>query len=456
MTSIISVLSKNHGALLFTQYVLKKFQESTTSDEKQTLSLANIKEIIQQSPELSADIQSANLNIDELTKTVYWQLRLYNLMKENGILDTEDASPLYEQASKKSKEIMSELIPQILPKIILMRQAEWKAHFALIKPIINELLSGDYEGFKKILMALTAGEIPYEDLVRDIYKAINKESNSESKKLIQEKLEILFNHEIEEGKEDEWIENLDELGETIKGLITPKEVKDIVARIQKIPKNELGEVLNLLKEQLLPSLLSPEVLQFAIEFAANDPGLKQLLESAGYKLVPVDSLENGDKTVEVKDVIKTKSPAAKVTQPKPETNPKGWGNGYGKWIVGLGSAVLALGGYVLNENKLKGFIVGLGTLGIGGVLASAFEPIRTLFGVIQKEIKQGKGWADDYGKWIMGLGSGALALIGYYLNDDKLKASILGLGGLGIGGALASTLSPARTLFGIPDEKQAK
>ena len=58
----------------------------------------------------------------------------------------------------------------------------------------------------------------------------------------------------------------------------------------------------------------------------------------------------------------------------------GWGDGLGKWVVGGASAVLSLIGYYVSDEKLKTFMLGLGSFGIGGVLASSFNSVRKLFG----------------------------------------------------------------------------
>jgi len=111
---------------------------------------------------------------------------------------------------------------------------------------------------------------------------------------------------------------------------------------------------------------------------------------------------------------------------------------------------------MFKEEKGKGLLFGLGTFGLGGVLASAFKPFRNVFGVNNKGGSSVGGWGDGLGKWVVGAGSAVLSLAGYYVSDEKLKTLTLGLGTFGMGGVLASTFSSVRKLFGFDEKSSGK
>ena len=324
----------------------------------------------------------------------------------------------------------------------------------MLKPIIDELLSGDYKRFRTTLLALTGGEIPYENIIEYTYNAINKRENDDLKDQIDKKLGELFQEEVTEETSEKWQADFEELTEIIKQLLLPEEITRIKKELALIPQKEKNEFVQDMQKNiaeviskempalsLITGLISPDILGNAsspeeaikgiLQAASEDPNIKDFLLSQGYSL---EKISNN-----------------KPSNPATNTELQSW-NKYGKWILGLGSAVLALGGYIMNEDKFKGVIYGLGTLGLGGVIASAFKPARLLFGIVQdSKMSAGKGWGDDLGKWCVGLGSGLITLLGYYINEDKIKSSVIALGTLGLGGLLASTLSPVRTLCGIPD-----
>lgn len=416
MSSIVSAIVKHFQAAPFAVHVynellIKKSDEDaeheiyeTDTPELKPHSPEIIKNIILANPELSKRLQEGAYNLDELANSVYWRVRFLHFLYQGHYIDIKGAEPLFEQAASKSKEIIEELIPVVLPKLAIKYQAEWKARLKLLRPIIDELLHGTYTGFKQLLIPLGMGDIPYENLLKYVYSAINKKGNDEAKKLITDKLNDLFGEELTEGDAEQWINNCNELLSTISSLLTKDEIKHITEKVQEIPANEINELLGLFLSKIQPS-----VVVIGPPFSAE--------HHSGFS----------DKS--------------------------GWGNGYGKWIVTLGSAVITLGSYLFNEQKLRGTIFGLGTLGIGGVIASAFAPVRKILGFSTESanvlLDNAKGWGEGFGKWVVTGVSAVLAISGYYLSENKLKTLFLGLGTLGLGGVLASASEKTRELFGF-------
>ncbi len=66
----------------------------------------------------------------------------------------------------------------------------------------------------------------------------------------------------------------------------------------------------------------------------------------------------------------------------------GWGNGYGKWILGGCSALLGSIGFFVEDNVIKTVLIGFGALGVGGAIASNVESVQTMFGAPPKPQKQ--------------------------------------------------------------------
>lgn len=117
------------------------------------------------------------------------------------------------------------------------------------------------------------------------------------------------------------------------------------------------------------------------------------------------------------------------------------------WIVGLGSIVVSLVGYILTEQKVKGALSSLGALGLGATVTSLVKSMNT-------KGDKAVGWLGGKGAWITGLVSAALGTISLYLTDDKLKGSLLTIGGGVLGGLLGWMLEPVRTAVGLPTTKQ--
>ena len=60
----------------------------------------------------------------------------------------------------------------------------------------------------------------------------------------------------------------------------------------------------------------------------------------------------------------------------------GWGNGYGKWFIGIGAGLLGAIGLFVQNGFGKSLLFGIGALGLGGVIASASKKVRELFGFV--------------------------------------------------------------------------
>ena len=427
------------------------------------------------------------------------------------------AAEHFEELRKANFEKYAEVVQENLPKFILSQQSQLRAWKTFFDPIILELFSGDYNSFKSNICPLFAGEIPHEEFVKAVYDAINKKENSETKSEITHLLNELTK-EIDPENEEQislWLEKFSSLPGLFSSLLIPEEKEGIVSALGHIGEEELHEISSFIKGGLdsipgsnfiLPlKLLSsfdesqiyallrqgklPDgLLDKFLEHASKDPATALLLASKGYQFIPIDSdgessgvkgalgnvaskvLEDPTVSSLLESVgVDTKAIQEAVTgkkaidskigkdgnQKTEDTNDdKGWGNGFGKVVIGLGGAVLALGGYLFSENKFKSSLFGIGALGIGGALASAFKPIRELVGFAKNTADSTKGWANDSAKWITGLGSAALALLGFYVNEEKVKPSVVAVGALGIGAVLASAFGPIRTLFGFPDAEQ--
>lgn len=423
------------------------------------------------------------------------------------------ASEHFAEFRKANQERYAEVVKENLPKLILGQQSQLRALKTLLDPIIIELFSGDYGAFKSNICPLFAGEVPHEEFVKAVYDAINKEENSQIKREITQLLDELTK-EIDPDNEEqcaEWLERASSLPGLVSSLLTPEEKEGVVRVIGRIGEEELHEVSSFIKEglngipganlilplKLLSSFDEKQISAFLtqgklpdglldkfLELASKDPATALLLASKGYQFTPINSdvssgvagvlsnLATGvleDSTVSgflaslgldaeaVKESMTgkkstdSKTDAVRKQKTENSNDGKGWGSGFGKVVIGLGGAVLALGGYLFSENKFKSSLFGIGALGIGGALASAFKPIRELVGFAKSNVTSAKGWANDSGKWIAGLGSAVLALLGFYVNEEKVKPSVIAVGALGIGAVLASAFGPVRTLFGFPD-----
>jgi|GEM_PF-5348682 len=324
-------------------------------------------------------------------------------------------------------------------------------------PLLQSSLEGTPQEFSREFKDLLAvPQVPHEKLLHEIVGKLQESVPEFIKaKFLQDLREIIDRPLPDDinGAEalNEWTKQwLNELEEVFSNLILelPDEVKPFFqekfkALIQK-------EVAELMKEGVIapPRSSNPQQMLHSVLSNIDDPELvaqiQRQFNSSGM-LSPL--LQMMSPEGESLPLFQGQQPTGRDS--KTPQNAPGWNNGYGQWIMGLGSAAVTLGSYLFKEEKTKGLLFGLGTFGLGGVLASAFSPIRNIFGINGKPGPTLAGWGDGVGKWIVGAGSAVLSLLGYYISDEKLKTSLFGLGTFGLGGVLASSSSRVRSLFGV-------
>ena len=130
---------------------------------------------------------------------------------------------------------------------------------------------------------------------------------------------------------------------------------------------------------------------------------------------------------------------------------KGWGNGWGKWGVGIGGGLLSILGLSFSSNQGKGLLSALGGIVLGG-MASAFKPIRTAGG---GAISFGKnplqtGWANGWGKWRVTAIAGLTTAFGIGSSEDKSSSILTTFGSIAPGTAIGSSSNKVRRVVGIP------
>ena len=357
-----------------------------------------------------------------------------------------------------------------------------KAVISQLLPLFELALGGDVEALQVALaqkfnvsqkqLAEDLANIPQIERWKEIYNIIVESTDANQKQQILSSLSAFLESQTPNDIEGvkEWFNELISFLEKTVEEVLPEEgqrrVQEIFVEMNKERLSELEELhpgasqdpIKFLRGKINEALAAPEVssgLQEVLASLSSSPELAVILqEHLGVELLPGVA---GGKEPGIKEqqpvarngtTEKADKPEANLTQ----DNVTGWGNGYGKWVMGLGSAVLALTGYSMSESKMKSFILGIGSIGLGGFVASVFKPIRSLFGLPastnDNETLSG-GWGNGYGKWIIGLAGSVLTLTGFYSNEDKVKSSLLGIGGFGLGGILASAFSFVRNLCGI-------
>ena len=250
--TIVSALWKNIiQAAPFTKYVKiqldnaqAKAAESRAHGDvapanspKVKLDQESIIEILKQIPEdgelagLKSKLPSEEAELQNLSRVILYQLKAIGLARQGAYGDMDVAESLVDKAheleteaviaaSKTYQEQIEEAISQNLPKFILAHQAKLKAMNVFLKPLLYDLFCGDYEQFKKTFSPILGGEIPYENLVKFIYEAINKKENDELKVKIQNTIQSLVDRELPDGDDEaamQWTADLSELKEIIFG-----------------------------------------------------------------------------------------------------------------------------------------------------------------------------------------------------------------------------------------------
>jgi len=137
-----------------------------------------------------------------------------------------------------------------------------------------------------------------------------------------------------------------------------------------------------------PTVIKDSILPKVGEFLSGAQA-KEILDGLGVNPLVTSALPivfsgpNGIDLSSVSSLLGIKLPGVeKTTSDSTQTSGSGpgWGKGFGKWIVGGVSSVIAISGLFVENSFGKASLLGLGFLGIGGAIASASESVRSLLG----------------------------------------------------------------------------
>ena len=187
--------------------------------------------------------------------------------------------------------------------------------------------------------------------------------------------------------------------------ITDNELNEL-SKIKKIPLSLLPKLPKIIKDSELATLIEgqginlsllellPLLLNNDLNAKASPPPLKGPTKperngsSSPAALLPASPEELASALGGVLEGAGFKKDEEKkpATPQKPEKKEEkiGWGNGYGKWIIGACSAGLAGIGFFVEDNIMKTVLLGLGALGLGGTIASNIEGVGTILGAPTK------------------------------------------------------------------------
>jgi hypothetical protein len=172
----------------------------------------------------------------------------------------------------------------------------------------------------------------------------------------------------------------------IVSLLTSKDLKAFGSIAEFV---DTGAVTGLLASKAGDFLSTPAGI-FLLEKAGIDPTMAKLLPGLlsgvqGGKGVSglLSGLASNEAVQGIANAFGIKLPGVeKTTSDSTQTSGSGpgWGRGFGKWIVGGVSSVIAISGLFVENSFGKASLLGLGFLGLGGSIASAFKPVRVFLG----------------------------------------------------------------------------
>lgn len=360
---------------------------------------------------------------------------VFSILKSDILNEANDPDPLEEETAKYA----------ILTFVSF-------AKFSLNKlyPIIEAALTSDSDSFNKEVKGLLGiNDVPHENNFHEIIDKLQEVLSPFARQKTLTSLQELINSEPpkEASNEEvytwskEWFNALEENILSIAYEIPEDTRLYLLEKIKLIAQKEAAEVMKAVAANQAESQNPQDLLRSLIS-NVDDPELQRQLIRQMEMLGLGASLQSSFNPNNKKEITRTQDQLLKN---------EGWGNGYGKWIVSLGSALLSLGSYAFSEERFKNIVFGLGTFGLGGVLASAFKPIRQILGFDNKSPNLPVIFFDNnLRKWLITGISALLTGIGYYINENKLKTLVFGAGTLGLGGVLAANFNKVRDILGFP------
>lgn len=499
MTSVVSLIYQNLSILPYTKEVLKTIgADDINGDEceKPALKIDSdlVKKVLTSRDDFKETLPPDLSQQEELFKAVVAQVRLFQRIESGAFGDFEGAKRIFDAAHSRSEEAIRDLIIGS-PELRFQNLEKNRSRLALIKPLVDEILADDFEGFKRYLSPLTGGtDLPHEKAISYIYEIVKKPENEEKLKFIGTCLSDLVDSPIDcqdEEQVNHWYEKLEQLNETVRELFTPEEIKEVLVKAKKIQKSEMSESLALV---LYIAAMNKDnaiaLTRETIDTIAKSKMGEGLLGGIGLTSDEVHSITNGQISA---DLLKKFLPILKKVVNLIVDNPtmkkhiekcgltsdevKEIANGKMKPDTLKKLTVLLQNDEVIDFLEKAGvnplllktipLLNGLeaATGGVEDILGNVLQNngVRDFlgaFGITQEDNQAGKnktaqgnndkGWANGYGKWILGGSSVVLAGIGLFVEDNIIKTLLIGLGALGLGGTVASNLEGIQTMFGAP------
>lgn len=326
--------------------------------------------------------------------------------------------------------MLQSVLGGISPEVISGLESEWEKF--KVEDVVNELCSLGIpkeviEGQKHFVRMLT----------------IVKELPSSERKNIIERLKSLSKKDREIKSNSDAEKYISEYKELLRSVS-----KELGAELGALVMEETGNILQIIVNKIDPANCPDSLPKASLEQAVKNitegkigEALKTIIGESNMKMLK-DSLINSAEFLQ--DVFGINVAALVGLD-------KGWGNGWGKWIVGaIGGGISGLGLFFGND-KGKDLLSGIGGLLLGG-MASAFKEVRTASGAplsLGKNDLQ-KGWADGWGKWIVTAVAGLTTAFGIGSSEEKSSSVLTTLGSVLLGAAIGSSSNTARTGLGIP------
>lgn len=278
-----------------------------------------------------------------------------------------------------------------------------------------------------------------------------------------EKLQVAINKLSHEEFADfvcHFLENTDFPGKEQLGKVDSKKIKAIFAEL-KDKEVSIPQLIKKLKDNgiELPLFLPLGALAYADKIESPADLLKVLAKSGSGGAADMFSQVKDSIPKDVADAIDSVFPGFKKNLGLDGKESKSKGDGKGKAIdkksillpllLGAGGALAAIGGFFINEDKVKSSTGALGSFGLGAVLTALIRRANT-------EGEKVQGHLNNFGGWAIGAVSAALSLFGIGSSENKPSSAFYSLGTAVLGGVLSYSIDDLCGVLGFPLEQVEK
>lgn len=331
ITQILYQLKQTSGLARFVLNKIKAVEEgphlyvgsAETVEGKPPVRLteAGILDLLQGDSKISEGLPTGNEERKRVATSVLNHIKCVQGFKDGIFGDFNGAGSVFAYANQQGREVLEEQLAAAAPKLARINLEKARGVLILSSPIVEELLSGDYERFKAFIKPITGGNgTPHEELVSYIFNALNKSQNDQAKREIINTFGDLINKTVDLENDEavlKWYADLKKMQEQVIGLITEEEKAEILQKLQVASKEEGLALLKLFKEYIdktsaaelfLPLVgakaisvgdilglvpkkePTPELLE-KIRNAGRDPNKEKYLNAVG--LYPADAIAVG-------------------------------------------------------------------------------------------------------------------------------------------------------------------